>query len=72
MVAWRWKRDCPANVNWRRLNISRTTVASALSFGEEGYLYSRQGSGSRIALPERPVEARKTGPAIGESGRCRP
>lgn len=40
------------------LNISRTTVASALGqLREEGYLYSRQGSGSRIALPERPVEA---------------
>ncbi|MEQ0236721.1 PLP-dependent aminotransferase family protein [Klebsiella sp. CN_Kp116] len=39
------------------LNISRTTVASALGqLREEGYLYSRQGSGSRIALPERPVE----------------
>lgn len=38
------------------LNISRTTVASALGqLREEGYLYSRQGSGSRIALPERPV-----------------
>ena len=37
------------------LNISRTTVASALGqLREEGYLYSRQGSGSRIALPERP------------------
>ncbi|HHT1168752.1 TPA: PLP-dependent aminotransferase family protein [Klebsiella michiganensis] len=40
------------------LNISRTTVASALGqLREEGYLYSRQGSGSRIALSERPVEA---------------
>ena len=40
------------------LNISRTTVASALGqLREEGYLYSRQGSGSRLALPERPVEA---------------
>lgn len=40
------------------LNISRTTVASALGqLREEGYLYSRQGSGSRIALQERPVEA---------------
>jgi len=40
------------------LNVSRTTVASALGqLREEGYLYSRQGSGSRIALPERPVEA---------------
>ena len=40
------------------LNISRTTVASARGqLREEGYLYSRQGSGSRIALPERPVEA---------------
>ncbi len=40
------------------LNISRTTVASALGqLREEGCLYSRQGSGSRIALPERPVEA---------------
>ena len=40
------------------LTISRTTVASALGqLREEGYLYSRQGSGSRIALPERPVEA---------------
>ena len=40
------------------LNISRTSVASALGqLREEGYLYSRQGSGSRIALPERPVEA---------------
>lgn len=40
------------------LNISRTTVASALGqLREEGYLYSRQGSGSRITLPERPVEA---------------
>ncbi|HEY4466400.1 MAG TPA: PLP-dependent aminotransferase family protein [Klebsiella sp.] len=40
------------------LNISRTTVASALGqLREEGYLYSRQGSGSRIALPERPVAA---------------
>ena len=40
------------------LNISRTTVASALGqLREEGYLYSRQGSGSRIALPERPGEA---------------
>ena len=40
------------------LNISRTTVASALGqLREEGYLYSRQGSGSRIAWPERPVEA---------------
>lgn len=40
------------------LNISRTTVASALGqLREEGYLYSRQGSGSRIALPEHPVEA---------------
>ena len=47
------------------LNISRTTVASALGqLREEGYLYSRQGSGSRIALPERPVEAaaQQTGP----------
>lgn len=36
------------------LNVSRTTVASALGqLREEGYLYSRQGSGSRIALPER-------------------
>lgn len=47
------------------LNISRTTVASALGqLREEGYLYSRQGSGSRIALPERPVEsaAKQTDP----------
>ena len=36
------------------LNVSRTTIASALGqLREEGYLYSRQGSGSRIALPER-------------------
>lgn len=46
------------------LNISRTTVASALGqLREEGYLYSRQGSGSRIALPERPVEAAANKPA---------
>ena len=46
------------------LNISRTTVASALGqLREEGYLYSRQGSGSRIALPERPVEAAAAKPA---------
>ncbi|HHG8774467.1 TPA: PLP-dependent aminotransferase family protein [Raoultella planticola] len=37
------------------LNVSRTTIASALGqLREEGYLYSRQGSGSRVALPERP------------------
>lgn len=46
------------------LNISRTTVASALGqLREEGYLYSRQGSGSRIALPERPVDAAVNQPA---------
>lgn len=34
------------------LNVSRTTIASALGLlREEGYLQSRQGSGSRIALP---------------------
>lgn len=36
------------------LSVSRTTIASALGqLREEGYLYSRQGSGSRIALPQR-------------------
>lgn len=46
------------------LNISRTTVASALGqLREEGYLYSRQGSGSRIALPERPMETAAENPA---------
>lgn len=45
------------------LNISRTTVASALGqLREEGYLYSRQGSGSRIALPERAVEIKTNKP----------
>jgi DNA-binding GntR family transcriptional regulator len=42
------------------LNVSRTTIASALGqLREEGYLYSRQGSGSRIALPERADTATK-------------
>ncbi|ESL54805.1 GntR family transcriptional regulator [Klebsiella pneumoniae BIDMC 25] len=39
------------------LNVSRTTIASALGqLREEGFLYSRQGSGSRIVLPERPAD----------------
>ncbi len=39
------------------LNVSRTTIASALGqLREEGFLYSRQGSGSRIVLPERPSD----------------
>lgn len=38
------------------LNVSRTTIASALGLlREEGYLQSRQGSGSRIALPAGPL-----------------
>lgn len=39
------------------LNVSRTTIASALGqLREEGFLHSRQGSGSRIVLPERPAD----------------
>ncbi len=46
------------------LNVSRTTIASALGLlREEGYLQSRQGSGSRIALP--------AGPLLPESRRFR-
>ncbi len=38
------------------LNVSRTTIASALGqLREEGFLYSRR-SGSRIVLPERPAD----------------
>lgn len=38
------------------LNVSRTTIASALGLlRDEGYLQSRQGSGSRIALPAGPL-----------------
>jgi DNA-binding GntR family transcriptional regulator len=50
----------PANELAAALNVSRTTIASALGqLREEGYLYSRQGSGSRIALPERADTATK-------------
>ena len=39
------------------LNVSRTTIASALGqLREEVFLYIRQGSGSRIVLPERPAD----------------
>jgi DNA-binding transcriptional MocR family regulator len=50
------------------LNVSRTTIASALgSLREEGYLQSRQGSGSRIALPagpRRPGEQTLAAPSV--------
>ncbi|SQB21606.1 Uncharacterised protein [Citrobacter koseri] len=54
MADWRSIADCPANANWPAvLKISRTTVASAMAqLREEGYLESRQGSGSRVILPD--------------------
>ncbi|VTN14558.1 Uncharacterized HTH-type transcriptional regulator yurK [Raoultella terrigena] len=57
------------------LSVSRTTIASALGqLREEGYLYSRQGSGSRIALPQRQAGTVETGRQrhVGEPGHRRP
>ena len=74
MAAWRWKRDCRERELAAALNISRTTVASALGqLREEGYLYSRQGAvrGSPCRASGR-GGGQTNGPAIGESGRCRP
>ncbi len=56
------------------LNVSRTTIASALGqLREEGYLYSRQGSGSRIAAGTSGHGDNSGLPSIiGQSGHRRP
>ena len=49
-----WQESTSRTPIWRQLAEALRLLGQ---LREEGYLYSRQGSGSRIALPERPVEA---------------